>query len=521
MPSPSWSGPRWLFFAFQAYSPATHGRFIFDDAGQPFSSPSYAASPFLSWVTGVRPLLMLSYWINYQISGTDVTAYHSTNVFLHVLNALLVFLICQCILTRLRVDSAMARLAAAGAGGVFLLHPIQTEAVAYVSGRSEVLSALFVLAAILVFVRQPADTISWKATVLILLLYAVACMAKEQAAVLPVALLLIDLLVSGRGVRESLKSHARLYGGAALAGAVAGAGILIVLQNAKTAGFRVSGILWYEYLFSQFRVVFLYIRLFFLPVHQNADYDIAVSRSLTDHGSIWWLAVLLLLLAAAWRYRLRFPLAAYGFLIFLVFLAPTSSVLPIKDLAAERRMYLPLFGLLLCCLQVASRVRERSTLAWGTAAVLFMLGTATYERSKLWADPVRFWEEIVSESPGKERAYTYLITEYLHAHRCSDALAVATKAPADLRDRPEFLIDSGAAFECALQPNRAIANYKRAATVAPSAANYLVLAHAYRRLGHPREAESALNEALQRGITTAYERDLLNYYQNPTRARTR
>ena len=85
-----------------------------------------------------------------------------------------------------------------------------------------------------------------------------------------------------------------------------------------------------------------------------------------DHGAIFGLAGLLALAAVAWRYRRSFPLAGYGYFVFLVLLSPTSSILPIKDPIADRRMYLPMLGLILIAIDLLRRLKvERKVLAMG------------------------------------------------------------------------------------------------------------------------------------------------------------
>ena len=89
-------------------------------------------------------------------------------------------------------------------------------------------------------------------------------------------------------------------------------------------------------------MIFAYIFNFLLPVNLNADWDFPISRTLFEQGAVFVLSCLLALAALAWHYRRRFPLAGYGYFVFLVLLAPTSSILPIKDPIADRRMYLPM-----------------------------------------------------------------------------------------------------------------------------------------------------------------------------------
>src|SRR5271154_1524049 len=125
--------------AFQVYSPALHGPFLFDDSYLPMASPASADMPVGAWVQGVRPLLMLSYWANYRMAGADTTPYHEWGVLFHLINTALVYFILRKLL---QLASAPQTLALFGAG-LFLLHPVQTEAVAYIAGRSDSLSAVF------------------------------------------------------------------------------------------------------------------------------------------------------------------------------------------------------------------------------------------------------------------------------------------------------------------------------------------------------------------------------------------
>ena len=102
-------------------------------------------------------MLMLSYWLNYQASEAPF-GFHVTNVLIHLLNGCLVFLIVRKLLKRETPDWLLPAFAAA----VFLLHPIQTEAVAYIAGRSETLSVFFFLSAFAVFLFRKEQAVSWK-----------------------------------------------------------------------------------------------------------------------------------------------------------------------------------------------------------------------------------------------------------------------------------------------------------------------------------------------------------------------
>ena len=139
-----------------------------------------------------------------------------------------------------------------------------------------------------------------------------------------------------------------------------------VLQRAETAGFAVKEFTWYEYLFTQFRVIWLYLRLYVAPVGQNGDYEFPISHSMMDGGAVFGLLGLLALAVVAWRYRREYPLASFGYFGFLLLLAPTSSFVPIRDVAVERRLYLPFICLLLITVDFLRRWKASRGVMVGT-----------------------------------------------------------------------------------------------------------------------------------------------------------
>src|SRR5438445_6273790 len=122
-----------LFAVFQVYGPALHGLFLFDDSYLPMNVPMWAHGTFLNSMRGVRRLPMVSYWVNGSLAGTDTTQYHAWNIVIHFLNALLVYFVVRRLLQLAAAPENLALFAA----GLFLLHPLETEAVAYIAGRSD------------------------------------------------------------------------------------------------------------------------------------------------------------------------------------------------------------------------------------------------------------------------------------------------------------------------------------------------------------------------------------------------
>src|ERR1700733_7338551 len=118
-----------LVVVLEVYGPALSGAFVLDDRYLLFMDPNAAQMSLHTWITGMRPLLNLSYWLNFQSRGIEPETYHLTNVFLHFLGSLVIALIAARLLELAGTTGRARNVLSAIAGGLFLLHPLQTESV--------------------------------------------------------------------------------------------------------------------------------------------------------------------------------------------------------------------------------------------------------------------------------------------------------------------------------------------------------------------------------------------------------
>ncbi len=475
------------------YWPAVEGPFVFDDLYLPFTAQEFASAPLLYWVRGLRPLLMFSFWINHSISGMQTFSYHFLNLLLHLATGALSFLIVRKLLGRAGETGWKRDGLAAFAAGLFLLHPLQTESVAYVASRSEALSVMFFYAAFALFLYRRSDAIGWLEASGVVALFAAAVSTKEHAAALPALLLLTDAFWSSwRGIRRNW----RLYALLAVAAAAALRMVWRLLRGNNTAGFSVHAFTWAQYFWTQCRAVWFYLRLFLLPYGQNADHDFAVSKTPAAHGAIVGLAALLLAVAAAIYFRRRFPLASFGFLTFLLLLSPTSSFVPILDVVAERRLYLPFIGLLLVVVEFARRWKAPpGKVAAALAGVLALMAVLTYNRSSAWGNAEALWKDTVSKSPEKARPHAQLGFVYFIEQRYAAALpefeAAARLGPPSY----QLLVELGQDYEYLGRHEEAIARLRQAAAQRPDADTWSMVAVACLRAGRLAEASDALDNA--------------------------
>lgn len=449
------------------YARAIGGPFVFDDTYLPMFEPPRSLA---RWLSGVRPALMFSYWANFRLSGLDPFSYHVVNLAFHLANSALVYLIVLRLLRWSRTGEAggeaKQQMLALFAGAVFLLHPLQTESVAYIAGRSESQSVFFAWAAYAVFLYRKQEQVSVRVAAAVVALFALAVMSKEHTAVLPALLLLTDYYWNPGFHFEGIKRNWKLYVPLAAAAAGGAAFIWRVLSNATTAGFHVDGITPAQYFFTQCRVIWIYLRLFILPAGQSVDHTFTLSNSPLDHGTIFGMTGLLVLAAAAWLGRKRFPLASFGVFTFLLLLAPTSSFVPIRDLLVERRTYLPMLGLLLVAVDLAARWAARPrVLGLALGAVVLVLAVAAKDRAAVWTSDIALWEDAAAKDPTNSRAEFQLGFAYFQAGDCGRAVAAYERA-GKLAAKPDsrLWVDWALALDCAGRPEEALALLDREKT---------------------------------------------------------
>jgi tetratricopeptide (TPR) repeat protein len=285
----------------------------------------------------------------------------------------------------------------------------------------------------------------------------------------------------------------------AMVGAFALRMVWYVLHGSASAGFSFREFTWYQYFYTQCRAIWLYIRLFFLPFGQNVDHDFAISRTVLAHGALVGLAALAAGVAAAIYYRRRFPLASYGFLAFLLLLAPTSSFVPIADVAVERRMYLAFFGLLLVTVEFLRRWKAgRGTVLAALAGVLLVTGYLAYARNGVWSSAGALWVDAASKSPHKSRPQFQAGFAYFAEGRCAEALPYFEAAARyDRYPGYDVLVDWAMAYECLSRHDEALAKLGQAAGLRPGAHAYTMIGWVYSRQGKRAEALAAFDMALR------------------------
>jgi tetratricopeptide (TPR) repeat protein len=499
-----------LCLVFFVYDRAMNGPFLFDDSYLAYRMPAFWDAPLTRWIVSFRPLLMFSYWVNFHLNGEVTYWYRFVNVVLHYLNGVLIYLALRKLLHWAGTTNRVREVTAIFAAGLFWLHPLQTESVSYIASRSETLSVFFFLAAFVIFLYRKSSNISILAAIGVLVFFGAACLSKEHTVILPVLLLLTDYYWNPGFSLKGVWRNWKLYVPVIVVAAIGCTYVLSIVLRSASAGFHVFGLTWYQYFFTQCRMIWRYILLFVLPFWQNLDADVPISHSIVDHGAILGLLALVAASVAAWIYRRRFPLASYGWFVFLFLLAPTSSVVPIADPYAERRLYLPFIGLLLVVAEFVRRWKaSRTTVIVALSAILLFESALTIQRNGLWGDKtgVALWKATAEDSPRKVRpAFQYAVA-LSEANRDAEAIREFSRAAS--LDKPNFglLLDWGLAYDRMGDREKALAKLKEAAEVEAGAHVYTQIALVYSKQENYAEALKALDvaQSYDPGNATIYQ----------------
>ena len=382
-----------------------------------------------------RPVRTLTYALNYWAGGLDPTGYHLFNVLLHALNSMLVYWL-------FRAVTGRRTLALAGAL-LFAAHPVQTAAVAYVSGRKDLLAAFFILAGCLSFLSY-RDTGRRRYLLLCLACLVVGVLSKELVIVLPALLLLLDLCRpdrSGGPVREPaavrlFRALVRSRMAYALGFVLAAASLYYALFLSPAS--RMEG-LWGGSLAAHagtcFKLFSHYVGLAVFTHPLIADYTgevFPLSPGFADASTLMAVVLLAAFVAVAvWIYPSR-PLVSLGMGWFLATLAPVLQIVPFHELAADHFLYVPLIGVSLlggAAVEVVARERGYRELAVGVLAlVLVAFSLRTVVRNRDWANVETLWRATLEQAPGSYRAHTNLAVTYMGKQQPDVALKHTLRA---------------------------------------------------------------------------------------------
>ena len=504
-----------------AYRNSLHGTFIFDDLAaievnsqiRDLWPPWNALSPPPGTAVTARPIVNLSLALNYALGGLSVWGYHAANLAIHLLAALA---LCGVVRRTLLGPSLRERYGsealwiALAVALIWVVHPLQTESVTYIIQRTELLMGLFFLLTLYCVIRgaESPRPGAWYAAAVVSNVLGAG--SKEVMVVAPVVVLAYDRLFLSASFRETFRRRWGLYAGLAAGWLVLGA-----LEGRRIGGGfahgAARGVPPWDYAVTQSGVIAHYLRLAFWPHPLVGDYDDwPFARSLV---SVLPQAVVVLTLlgATAWALCRRSRLGFLGVWFFLV-LAPTSSVYPLLgEVAAERRMYLPVAAVIALVVigghmalgKIWRRLGWQPDRLWFVAAVLLVaivgaLAHITERRSEDYRSAAAFWSDVVAKRPRSARGQLGLGEHLLGEGKIDEALGHLAEAVRIKPGDPTVHYTLGLALASQGKLEEAIGHYREALRIAPDFVEALNnLGAALARQGKLDEATVQYREAVR------------------------
>ena len=504
-----------------AYSNTFAVPYLFDDDGGILNNPRVLTLWPSGFVDSSRPVVEYTFSLNFAIHGFNLWGYHALNLAIHIAAGLCLYGIASRTFARLGGSLGQySQLAGLAVALLWVVHPLQTQAVTYLVQRHESLMGLFFLATLYCFIRgQDSSWASgWYLLSVLACLLGMGC--KQVMFAAPLVVLWYDRAFISTSWRELWNQRKFYY-----VGLFASWGFLAWTMQGIVAGIRanaaagnndtvilIEGLNSWNYLLTQAGVITHYLRLCFWPSGQCLDYKPwPVAQTPLD---IWPQGLLIVGLVAAtvWAIFHRPKLSFLGGWFFLI-LAPTSSILPIADLVFEHRMYLPLAAVIAAVVVALPQIlNSTSTVALqspraGVAALLavaLILGLTTFQRNSVYATKESIWKDVVAKRPGNSRALAGLGRLMVDRHEPATALDYLERAlridpydPGAQNSMGDLLFDAGKYLEAVKYYRKSIA-----LTVGENDGTANSLAVSLIALGQVDEAEAICFDVLKRNPGT-------------------
>ncbi len=414
-----------------------------------------------------RPVLFLSFMLNYIISGTKPLVYHLTSNLIHLANAVLIFFL----LKRFDLGSQKrSNLVAFLASLMFLIHPLQTEAVTYISGRGDPLSVFFMLLALYLWnndlegrygktVDNSLKRHSMSLRVFSVIFMILAVLSRETAFLFPLYLtvFLMAFVHKDRfwlSLKRSILSAWPFYAVSLVYGILR----LTVLNFQNTLNFYQQSNVYTEHLsyrlYTFFQVIVVYVKLIFIPTGLHMERDVLINTSLFQwpvwFGALIFIGVVFIgfILYQSEKMISHFRIWFFTWGIFFVALLPTSGIAPINALIYEHWLYFSLFGfftLVAFYLDKLFELVRHNRVVKITLIILLVVyfgfwAKQTIARNIIWGQPDKFYQNILNYEPNNVRALTNLANIYADRQELSKAEELLWKAIAvdDVQPQPYY-----------------------------------------------------------------------------------
>lgn len=424
------------------------GTFQWDDIPHIVRNPAIynwkdIGSIFYFWPT--RCFLFWTLSINYHFSGTNPLSYHLVNAAIHIFSAFLVYLIFfrlwrKKIVFSESYDLRVNRMALF-AGLIFVLHPLQTQAVTFIVQRGASMSGFFCLLALYLYCRfrQEGSRLSYVGA---LVAGIMGIFSKEGAASLPLLIGLWEVFFGperrwGLKIIDWLPFAILPFLTVIIMWRTVGAGgggfyYSLNLQNhLPSVGLTDSTVRMssrWIYLVTQFHVMLTYLRLLFIPIKQTIYYAFPISSSIFRNIPLFSLLLLISILTLAGRFVRSRPIISFGIFFFFLSLIPTSSVIVLLPLVSEHHLYLALAGFAWAVPAVMGIFLSRKQFMVAGGMIILAVSLLTITRNMAWLTPYTLWSDALKKAPHLASLHDSMASVYIANGKNEAAVKESRKA---------------------------------------------------------------------------------------------
>lgn len=409
-----------ILISLLAYLNAVNNQFVFDDFDAVVNNsfikdwknfPSLFSKKYFqtSGEFSYRPVVTLSYFIDYSIWRLNPHGYHLTNLLIHVSNTLLSFYL----ILQLTQDNKIAGVISL----LFSVHPILTEAVNSIGFREDLLCASFFVLTVLFYGKQYTSGYKKTCYGIALTAYAFSLFSKEMAISLPLIIFIVDMLIpqSQLSLKKRLLRH---YSGFVFISGGYLALRFVFLKNATVSAAYPGNSLVTNF-FTMSKVIASYIKLWFFPVVLNADYHVTLETSAARPSFLLPFALLICVVLITVRlYFKKQRECAFFILWTFITLSPVMNLLPIGAIMAERYLYLPslgfcgLLGVVILKFHACIYLLYRPLLKACIIIITIFYFSLTVKRNEIWSDSHTLWYCTVRDTSCSSTAHNNLGVMY-------------------------------------------------------------------------------------------------------------
>jgi len=466
---------------------------------------------------------LYTFAINYYFHGFDVTGYHITNLAIHILASICLYWLVLLLfdLPKLKGSALFScrKSIALFSALLFISHPIQTQAVTYISQRLASLAALFYILSICLYIKariskdRPVVFYVFSGIVALLAMF-----TKETAFTLPFAIVLIELCFSDVKILFTRNNFKTLFvfvtillAFSLVVPAFFGFSVKNLLAVESISGSHDGDIITpWKYFLTQPSVVAKYLQLIIFPVGQNIDHDFSLTKSPLDLSFLISLVLLCSIFILGLKFFRKRRLLAFGIFWFFLTLSVESSVIAIAHVIFEHRVYLPFVGV---CIFVSTGMhmllRDKSKLLVVLIFIVCMASVFAYKRNEVWKSGLSLWSDSVKKSPNKVRPNLSLAYAYSQEGEYALAMERVNKALQINPNSHKAYNARGALYSSRKQYSQALDDYFAAIKIRPDyTESFFNIGNVYRNLGNTDLALKAYGDAIR------IDRHYFNVYIN-------